>query len=65
MNINTIKGLLKSKTFWANIAGITLEISNQLVPLAPPGSIAMGLAIANIILRAVTHQSLAEKGAQQ
>ena len=62
MNLNTIKGLLKSKTFWFNTATIALESGSLLGILGvPPGTITLINAIGNIILRTITNSSLADK----
>lgn len=60
----TVAGALKSKTVWANTIAAAVEAANFVTPFIPPqyhvyGVVALG--VLNIILRAVTTQSLAEK----
>lgn len=65
MNLNTLKGLLKSKTFWFNACTLVIDVSGALTGVIPPGSITVIVAVANVGLRVLTTQSLADKGSQQ
>jgi len=56
-----LKGLLKSRTFWFNIATLVLELSNLLVGILPAGYITVINALANVGLRIITNKSLEEK----
>ena len=58
---STLKGLLKSKTFWFNAATAGLELTGALSSYIPPGTATTVVALINIGLRFVTNQSLADK----
>jgi len=63
MNIDKLKGLLRSKTFWWNTATIAIESGALLGVLGvPPGTITAISALGNIVLRTITTQSLEDKG---
>lgn len=63
MNIDKIRGLLKSKTFWWNFSTIAIESGALLGVLGvPPGTITAISALGNIVLRTITTQSLEDKG---
>lgn len=59
--MDTLKGLLRSKTFWFNIATGAVEVVNFLAPVLPPGVVTGVGVIGNIILRAVTTEPLKAK----
>jgi hypothetical protein len=69
---DTVKGTLLSKTMWLNGAVAVLGVVDSLqahagwlaVFLPNTGPLMAGLGILGIILRAITSQSLSEKGAQ-
>ena len=63
MNMDKIRGLLKSRTFWFNAATIAIESGSLLGLLGiPPGTITAINALGNIVLRTITSQSLEDKG---
>ena len=55
-------GFTKSKTVWVNIASIALEITGALAGVVPPGTALIAINILNIGLRAITKESISEKG---
>ena len=59
--MESIKGLLKSKTFYFNVITGLLEITNLFAGVIPPGSLVMVNAVGNIALRFVTTKPLSEK----
>ena len=60
--MKTLKGLLKSKTFWFNAVTGTLEIVNLLNGnVIPAGAASTIIAIGNIALRFLTNKALADK----
>lgn len=63
MNVDKIRGLLKSRTFWWNTATLAIE-SGALLGLlgVPPGTITAISALGNIVLRTLTSQSIEDKG---
>jgi hypothetical protein len=62
MNVDKIKGLLRSKTFWWNISTIAIESGALLGILGvPPGTVSAISALGNIVLRTITTQSLEVK----
>lgn len=63
MDLQKVKGLLKSRTFWWNAATLAVESGALLGVLGiPPGTITAISALGNIVLRTMTSQSLSEKG---
>jgi hypothetical protein len=66
--MDSLNGAVKSKTVWLNIVGLLIMLLNNpgIVGLwIPQEVITSVLAILNLILRFLTSQSLAEKGAEQ
>ena len=61
MNVDKIKGLLKSKVFWFNSLTLVVEGAGLLVGIVPPGTVATAVALANIGLRLLTTTSLEDK----
>ena len=60
--MKTLKGLLKSKTFWINAIGGGLEIVNALNGnVIPPATAATILMVLNIANRFLTTKPLNEK----
>lgn len=59
--MDKLKGLLKSRTFWFNIATAGLELTGVLGALVPPGTATIAVNIINIGLRVVTKTALEEK----
>jgi hypothetical protein len=67
MNENQIamlKGAVKSKTVWLNVLTLIVDYSAVLSGVVPPGALTAIVALANIGVRVLTTQSLAEKGAK-
>ena len=67
MNKNQIamlKGAVKSKTVWLNVLTLIVDYSAVLSGVVPPGALTAIVALANIGVRVLTTQSLAEKGAK-
>ena len=65
MNENQIailKGAVKSKTVWLNVLTLIVDHSAVLSGVVPPGALTAIVALANIGVRVLTTQSLAEKG---
>lgn len=61
MNMDKIKGLMRSRVFWFNSLTLIVEGSGLLVGIVPPGTIATAVALANIGLRMITNTSLEDK----
>ena len=61
MNVDTIKGLLKSKTFWFNFLTVVVDGAGLFTGIVPAGTLTTVVAIANIGLRTITNTSLADK----
>jgi hypothetical protein len=61
MTYETLRGLVKSKTFWWNVATIALEVTSVLAGIIPIGTATTINAVGNIILRVLTTQPLSEK----
>lgn len=59
--MDKIKGLLKSRTFWFNIATAGLELTGVLGALIPPGTATIAVNIINIGLRVVTKTAIGDK----
>lgn len=60
----TLLGALKSKTVWLNTITTLVEVANTVQPFIPPqyhAGVVAGVAVANIVLRAITTQPLSEK----
>lgn len=51
-DVEEVKNILKSKTFWWNVIAIGLEVV-QVLPV-PPGTIAVITSVGNILLRVFT-----------
>ena len=67
MNENQIailKGAVKSKTVWLNGLTLIVDYGAVLSGVVPPGALTAIVALANIGVRVLTTQSLAEKGAK-
>lgn len=67
MNENQIamlKGAVKSKTVWLNVLALIVDYGAVLTGVVPPGALTAIVALANIGVRVLTTQSLAEKGAK-
>ena len=67
MNENQIamlKGAVKSKTIWLNVLTLIVDYGAVLTGVVPPGALTAIVALANIGVRVLTTQSLAEKGAK-
>lgn len=65
MNENQIamlKGAVKSKTVWLNVLTLIVDYGAVLSGVVPPGALTAIVALANIGVRVLTTQSLAEKG---
>lgn len=58
---DALKGALKSKTVWFNLASAALEITNMIAPVIPPGTWTLVVNAVNIGLRFLTTQALADK----
>lgn len=56
-----LKGLLKSRTFWFNMASAGLELTGVLSAFVPPGTATVAVNIINIGLRVVTKTALEDK----
>lgn len=61
MNIQTLRGLLKSKTFWFNTLTVIVDGAGLLTGVIPPGTLTTIVAVANIGLRTITNTSLKDK----
>jgi hypothetical protein len=61
MNMQTIKGLIKSKTFWFNTLTIIVDGAGLLTGVVPAGTLTTVVAIANIGLRTITNTALKDK----
>jgi hypothetical protein len=61
MQIDTIKGLFKSRVFYFNVVTIGLEVANAFSATLPPGALTLVNAIGNIALRMITSEPLADK----
>ncbi len=67
MNENQIamlKGAVKSKTVWLNVLALIVDYGAVLTGVVPPGALTAIVALANIGVRVLTTQSLAERGAK-
>lgn len=67
MNENQIamlKGAVKSKTVWLNVLALIVDYGAVLTGVVPPGALTAIVALANIGVRVLTTQSLAEKSAK-
>ncbi len=67
MNENQIamlKGAVKSKTVWLNVLALIVDYGAVLTGVVPPGALTAIVALANIGVRVLTTQSLAEKGSK-
>lgn len=67
MNENQIamlKGAVKSKTVWLNVLTLIVDYGAVLSGVVPPGALTAIVALANIGVRVLTTQSLAEKGSK-
>ena len=61
MDLQTLKGLLKSKVFWFNTLTIIVDASTLLTGVIPPGTLTTIVAVANIGLRVITNTDLKDK----
>lgn len=62
MDLQKIRGLLKSRTFWFNIGTLAVESGAVLGLLGiPPGTITAINALGNILLRTITTKPLEDK----
>lgn len=61
MNIQTIRGLLKSKTFWFNTLTVIVDGAGLLTGVIPAGTLTTIVAVANIGLRTLTNSALHDK----
>lgn len=60
--MKTVKGLMKSKTFWFNIVTGVLVFVNEVAGKLIPTEVATTIvAVGNVILRMITNQPLSEK----
>jgi hypothetical protein len=62
--ISMLKGAVKSKTVWLNVLTLIVDYGAVLSGVVPPGALTAIVALANIGVRVLTTQSLAEKGAK-
>lgn len=62
--IAMLKGAVKSKTVWLNVLTLIVDYGAVLTGVVPPGALTAIVALANIGVRVLTTQSLAEKGAK-
>lgn len=56
MNIDKLKKLFKSKIFWAQVIGMTTDLSG----LVPPGTLTVPISVLTIVLR-YTSKALEDK----
>ena len=61
MNVDKIKGLIRSRVFWFNSLTLVVEGAGLLVGIVPTGTLTTAVAIANIGLRLITNTSLEDK----
>ncbi len=61
MNLQKIKGLLKSKVFWFNTLTIITDGAGLLTGVVPPGTLTTVVSLANIGLRVITNTGLENK----
>ncbi len=61
MNLQKIKGLLKSKVFWFNTLTIITDGAGLLTGVVPPGTLTTIVGVANIGLRVITNTGLENK----
>lgn len=59
-----VKGLLKSKVFWLNLASLGVEVTGALAGVVPSGTALVVVNVLNIVLRTVTNESLEQKGSK-
>ena len=59
--MEALKGALKSKTVWFNVAAAALELTGYLTTILPPGTALIAVNVINIALRAVTSTALKDK----
>ncbi len=60
--IAILRGSLKSKTVWINVLSLVVDYGGVLTGVIPPGALTAIVALANIGVRVLTTESLAEKG---
>jgi nitrate reductase gamma subunit len=55
MNLNKLS-IFAKKTFWLNVAGMTVEVVQLAAPIVPipPGTVTIILGVANIFMRRLT-----------
>jgi hypothetical protein len=61
MDIQLLRGLVKSKTFWFNLCTIIVDGAGLLTGVVPPGTLTSLVAVANIGLRVITNTSIRDK----
>lgn len=59
--MNTLKGLLKSKTFWVNFLSVIMLVLGELNGKEITQYTVYAIAIVNIVLRFLTNKPLNEK----
>lgn len=62
--IAILKGSIKSKTMWLNVLTLVVDYGAVLTGVIPPGALTAIVAVANIAIRVMTVESLAQKGAK-
>jgi hypothetical protein len=60
--IAILRGSVKSKTVWINVLTLVVDYGGLLAGVVTPGTLTAILALANIGVRVLTTESLAEKG---
>lgn len=60
-NVTSLRGLIRSKTFWFNMLTGALELANSYGSYVPAGSVTTLTIVGNVLLRFLTDQSLADK----
>lgn len=59
--MNKLKGLLKTRTFWFNVASAGLELTGVLGAFVPPGTATVAVNLINIGLRLVTKTAVEDR----
>jgi len=59
--MKTIRGLLRSRTFWFNIISLILMTVNTIQPIITMNVFLIITAVCNILLRIITTESLTDK----
>jgi site-specific DNA-adenine methylase len=60
-NVTSLRGLIRSKTFWFNVITGALELANTYGTFVPAGSVTTLSIVGNVLLRFMTDTSLASK----